>query len=96
MMRICRDRKSTHRTRGNDRSSRSHTIIQLMIVSYPVDNKSRGQMETSKISFIDLSGAERGVAEESSKQRAEEGNMINKSLFALSKCINALTLQKNG
>jgi Kinesin motor domain len=45
----------------------------------------------SKINFVDLSGAERGVTEEGNQKTVEEGTQINKSLFALSKCINALT-----
>ena len=47
-------------------------------------------MKTSKINFVDLSGAERGVTDEGTSRIVEEGNQINKSLFALSKCINAL------
>lgn len=45
----------------------------------------------SKINFVDLSGAERGVTDEGNSKTIEEGTQINKSLFALSKCINALT-----
>ena len=53
-------------------------------------------MKTSKINFVDLSGAERGVTDEGTSRIVEEGNQINKSLFALSKCINALVAQKLG
>lgn len=45
----------------------------------------------SKINFVDLSGAERGVTDEGNQKTIDEGTQINKSLFALSKCINALT-----
>ena len=56
----------------------------------------RGTMRTSKINFVDLSGAERDAVDETNQKIVEEATQINKSLFSLSKCISALSNSKNG
>lgn len=100
MLELCKTRKKTSKTRANDRSSRSHTLIQFSIISCPREIEPSQDpkllMRASKINFIDLSGAERGVTLEAHQKTVEEGNQINKSLFALSKCINTLASQKKG
>ena len=100
LLALTKSRKKTSKTRANDRSSRSHTIFQINLISYPKDidymDDPREVMSTSKVNLVDLSGAERGVTEETTVGTVEEGKQINKSLFALSKCIIALTSQKIG
>jgi kinesin family member 18/19 len=43
-----------------------------------------------KLSLIDLAGSERAIATDQRSQRSLEGANINRSLLALSSCINAL------
>lgn len=43
-----------------------------------------------KLSLIDLAGSERALATEQRSQRSIEGANINRSLLAVSSCINAL------
>lgn len=100
MLALARSRKKTAKTRANDYSSRSHTVMQFSIISCPrdlaADEDPKYYLRSSKINFIDLSGAERGVTQEARHKTVEEGNLINKSLFALSKCINTLARQVKG
>lgn len=100
MLALAKTRKKTSKTRANDRSSRSHTVMQFSIISCPKElepeEDPKYYLRSSKINFIDLSGAERGVTQEIHHKTVEEGTQINKSLFALSKCINALARQVKG
>ena len=77
------------KTGANIESSRSHGIIQLIILDTHNDT------QHSKINFIDLAGSER----ESDKINVDkktriDGAAINQSLFSLKKCIRALEHDK--
>ncbi|KAK3278667.1 hypothetical protein CYMTET_13408 [Cymbomonas tetramitiformis] len=75
--------RTTEPTRANATSSRSHAILQIFIT--------RPQTRAvSKLSLIDLAGSERALATDIRTVRSAEGAHINKSLLALSGCINAL------
>jgi kinesin family member 18/19 len=52
-----------------------------------------GEVYVGKLSLVDLAGAERGSNNHNRGQRLIEGSNINKSLLALSNCINALSDQ---
>lgn len=54
------------------------------------------QKITGKLSLIDLAGSERQSLNLVAKTRQKEGSMINKSLLALSNCINALYDKSQG
>ncbi|CAA7408518.1 unnamed protein product [Spirodela intermedia] len=69
--------RTTEPTRVNETSSRSHAILQVVA-------------EVGKLSLIDLAGSERALATDQRSQRSLEGANINRSLLALSSCINAL------
>ena len=88
-------RRTTESTRSNETSSRSHAVLQAIVYTY---RRTRGQTvvaNTSKLSLIDLAGSERTLASESKQSaRCVEGANINKSLLALSGCINALVAGK--
>nr|AMS24230.1 kinesin 8-IIa protein [Marsilea vestita] len=81
--------RTTEPTRVNETSSRSHAILQV-VVEYKVRNDSHYVCRTGKLSLIDLAGSERALATDQRTIRSLEGANINRSLLALSSCINAL------
>ncbi|CAI9266883.1 unnamed protein product [Lactuca saligna] len=82
--------RTTEPTRANETSSRSHAILQVM-VEYRVKDESKNVVNrVGKLSLIDLAGSERALATDQRTLRSLEGANINRSLLALSSCINAL------
>lgn len=74
----CEEKRKTGQTQYNLRSSRSHTIFKLEMIS---------SGNTTTMTLIDLAGSE--IASGSSL-RFKEGVYINKSLLALGKVINSI------
>lgn len=81
--------RTTEPTRVNETSSRSHAILQI-ITEYQVKDSLNVVTKVGKLSLIDLAGSERALATDLRTQRSIEGANINRSLLALSSCINAL------
>ncbi|KAK6921098.1 Kinesin motor domain, partial [Dillenia turbinata] len=82
--------RTTEPTRVNETSSRSHAILQVA-VEYKVKDASMNVVNrVGKLSLIDLAGSERAHATDQRTLRSIEGANINRSLLALSSCINAL------
>ncbi|OAY59304.1 kinesin-like protein KIN-8A [Manihot esculenta] len=82
--------RTTEPTRANETSSRSHAILQV-VVEYQVKDASMNVINrVGKLSLIDLAGSERALATDQRTLRSLEGANINRSLLALSSCINAL------
>ncbi|KAL6006919.1 Kinesin-like protein KIN-8A [Asimina triloba] len=81
--------RTTEPTRVNETSSRSHAILQV-IAEYRVKNGANIVSKVGKLSLIDLAGSERALATDQRTLRSLEGANINRSLLALSSCINAL------
>ncbi|XP_038687170.1 kinesin-like protein KIN-8A isoform X2 [Tripterygium wilfordii] len=82
--------RTTEPTRVNETSSRSHAILQV-VVEYRVKDASMNIVNrVGKLSLIDLAGSERALATDQRTLRSLEGANINRSLLALSSCINAL------
>ncbi|XP_059644079.1 kinesin-like protein KIN-8A [Cornus florida] len=82
--------RTTEPTRVNETSSRSHAILQV-VVEYRVRDASNNVVNRmGKLSLVDLAGSERALATDQRTLRSLEGANINKSLLALSSCINAL------
>lgn len=76
--------RTTHATKANDTSSRSHAICQINIRG--ADNAFVG-----KFLLVDLAGSERAQdCQSNNRQRRLEGAEINKSLLSLKECIRAL------
>ncbi|KAJ8662006.1 hypothetical protein O0I10_002337 [Lichtheimia ornata] len=78
----------------NARSSRSHTIFQMVIESrnknvYVPD---QGSVRISQLNLIDLAGSEKAASD---SERRQEGSYINKSLLALGNVISQLTNPKS-
>ncbi|XVF08832.1 hypothetical protein REPUB_Repub07fG0037600 [Reevesia pubescens] len=82
--------RTTEPTRANETSSRSHAILRV-VVEYRVKDASMNVINrVGKLSLIDLAGSERALATDQRTLRSLEGANINRSLLALSSCINAL------
>lgn len=77
-LRICEANRRTSTTEYNLKSSRSHTIIQVR------NNK-------AILNFVDLAGCEKASTKEA---RRKEGAYINRSLLALGKLVNNLTVKQ--
>ncbi|KAA8542315.1 hypothetical protein F0562_023549 [Nyssa sinensis] len=90
LLQLGNQNRTTEPTRANETSSRSHAILQV-VVEYRVKDASNNVVNrVGKLSLIDLAGSERALATDQRTLRALEGANINKSLLALSSCINAL------
>ncbi|KPA76563.1 putative Mcak-like kinesin [Leptomonas pyrrhocoris] len=78
-------------THANDRSSRSHAVLEIKLT---VTDGGDGQQQ-GRITFVDLAGSERAsdTAETDARTR-REGAEINKSLLALKECIRAMSMRK--
>ncbi|XP_050238995.1 kinesin-like protein KIN-8A isoform X2 [Mercurialis annua] len=82
--------RTTEPTRANETSSRSHATLQV-VVEYRVKDAFMNIVNrVGKLSLIDLAGSERALATDQRTLRSLEGANINRSLLALSSCINAL------
>ncbi|KAL9102288.1 MAG: hypothetical protein Q9163_002557 [Psora crenata] len=77
--------RSTSATKLNPTSSRSHAILRLKLSVSTGD-----QVRTSTASAIDLAGSEDNRRTENGKERMVESASINKSLFTLAKCVEAI------
>lgn len=87
--------RSVARTSANERSSRSHTVLTLMIDH--IDKDSGEISKTSHVHLVDLAGSERiahAGSDRSAKQLKEQCS-INTSLVALKNVLRALATQQN-
>lgn len=82
--------RTTEPTRANETSSRSHAILQVVVEYQVKDELNNIINRVGKLSLIDLAGSERALATDQRTLRSLEGANINRSLLALSSCINAL------
>ncbi|ESO86385.1 hypothetical protein LOTGIDRAFT_129211, partial [Lottia gigantea] len=80
-------RRKTAATKQNDRSSRSHSILRMIIESRETGENDAVML--SHLNFVDLAGSEK--AGENSGDRLKEGCAINKSLLSLSQVIFKLS-----
>jgi kinesin family protein 18/19 len=88
LIQIGNSRRVMAPTSGNQFSSRSHAILQV-IVEQRTNIGGKEEIISSKLLLVDLAGSERGSMEKGI--RREEGANINKSLLALGNCINILS-----
>ncbi|MCJ1387926.1 hypothetical protein MMC18_000769 [Xylographa bjoerkii] len=78
--------RSTSATKLNAHSSRSHAVLCVKLVVTTGD-----QTRTSTASAIDLAGSEDNRRTENGKERLVESASINKSLFVLAQCVEAIS-----
>ncbi|XP_048214211.1 kinesin-like protein KIF14 [Perognathus longimembris pacificus] len=90
--------RATAATGMNDKSSRSHSVLALVMTQTKtefVEGEEHDHRITSRINLIDLAGSERCSTAQTSGDRLKEGVSINKSLLTLGKVISALSEQAN-
>ncbi|KFQ20323.1 Kinesin-like KIF14, partial [Merops nubicus] len=92
--------RATAATVMNDKSSRSHSVLTLIMTQTKVefvDDKQCDRRLTSHINLIDLAGSECCSTAQTTGERLKEGVSINKSLLTLGRVISALSKQaENG
>jgi DNA uptake protein ComE-like DNA-binding protein len=76
----------TAATKLNAHSSRSHAILRVKVTQITADT-----IRESTASAIDLAGSEDNRRTDNGKERLVESAAINKSLFVLSQCIDAIS-----
>ncbi|KAF3835228.1 hypothetical protein F7725_027786, partial [Dissostichus mawsoni] len=88
--------RATAATGMNDKSSRSHSVLTLVMTQTQtefVEGEEHDHSITSRINLVDLAGSERCNSAKTSGDRLREGASINKSLLTLGKVISALSEQ---
>uniref|UniRef100_A0A673ZIF0 Kinesin-like protein KIF14 n=1 Tax=Salmo trutta TaxID=8032 RepID=A0A673ZIF0_SALTR len=88
--------RATAATGMNDKSSRSHSVLTLVMTQTKtefVEGEEHDHRITSRINLVDLAGSERCSSAQTSGDRLREGASINKSLLTLGKVISALSEQ---
>ena len=78
--------RSTSATKLNAHSSRSHAILCVKVIQTTGD-----EARISTASAIDLAGSEDNRRTENNKDRLVESSAINKSLFVLAQCVEAIS-----
>lgn len=78
--------RSTSATKLNAHSSRSHAILCVKVSQTTGD-----QTRVSTVSAIDLAGSEDNRRTDNNKERLVESAAINKSLFVLAQCVEAIS-----
>jgi len=78
--------RSTGATKLNAHSSRSHAILCVKVSQIEGD-----KVITSTASAIDLAGSEDNRRTDNGKERLVESSAINKSLFTLAQCVEAIS-----
>ncbi|PGH26609.1 hypothetical protein AJ80_01738 [Polytolypa hystricis UAMH7299] len=82
--------RSTSATKLNAHSSRSHAILCVKLIITTGE-----QTRVSTVSAIDLAGSEDNRRTENNKERMVESASINKSLFVLAQCVEAISKKQN-
>ncbi|KAF2835058.1 kinesin family member 22 [Patellaria atrata CBS 101060] len=82
--------RSTSATKLNAHSSRSHAILCVKITQ-----TTETQTRISYASAIDLAGSEDNRRTDNNKERLVESSAINKSLFVLAQCVEAISKKQS-
>lgn len=91
----CFSRRRVAATKLNDLSSRSHTILSLILYKEVLSTLGNSQFRISRMNLVDLAGSEDINKSGAMNERAREAGSINQSLLALGKVINCLSEGKD-
>ncbi|KAF8424119.1 kinesin family protein [Tirmania nivea] len=80
--------RTTFATKLNASSSRSHAITGVRVT---IENQTTGEARMGTLSAIDLAGSEDNRRTCNDKERMTESASINKSLFVLAQCVEAIS-----
>eukprot|EP01024_Parvocaulis_polyphysoides_P032176 TRINITY_DN2888_c1_g1_i1.p1 TRINITY_DN2888_c1_g1~~TRINITY_DN2888_c1_g1_i1.p1 ORF type:complete len:742 (+),score=171.34 TRINITY_DN2888_c1_g1_i1:296-2227(+) len=83
--------RATGETKMNERSSRSHCVLTVVVDG---ENLLTGDRSLACLHLVDLAGSERVARSEATGDRLEEAKHINKSLSALGDVMSALASKK--
>lgn len=83
-------KKYAERAQLNAKSSRSHAVLAIKVAVNSVD-----RTRISTASAIDLAGSEDNRRTENGKERMVESAAINRSLFTLAKCVEAISQKQS-
>lgn len=84
-------RREVAATKCNEVSSRSHSVFSITVHSkQTATNAGEDLLRVGKLNLVDLAGSENVGRSGAQNQRAREAGMINQSLLALGRVINAL------
>ncbi|XP_039739445.1 kinesin-like protein KIF14 isoform X2 [Pteropus medius] len=86
--------RATAATGVNDKSSRSHSVLTLVLTQTKTEfvaGEEHDHRVTSRTNLVDLAGSERCGSAQTSGEQLKEGVSINKSLLTLGKVISALS-----
>jgi len=96
VMSIASKNRTTAATDFNERSSRSHSVFQLLIEGENTDPEQGKQRVSSILNLIDLAGSESAsISGESKGKGFEEARKINQSLTSLCKVINEVRVKSD-
>ncbi|KAF2267378.1 kinesin family protein-like protein [Lojkania enalia] len=82
--------RSTSATKLNAHSSRSHAVLCVKITQ-----TTESTVRVSQVSAIDLAGSEDNRRTDNNKERLIESSAINKSLFVLAQCVEAISKKQS-
>lgn len=91
----CLGKRRVGATKLNDQSSRSHTILSLILYKESSSSGGNSQFRVSRMNLVDLAGSEDINKSGAVNERAREAGFINQSLLALGKVINCLSEGKD-
>lgn len=91
----CLGKRRVGATKLNDQSSRSHTILSLVLYKEGLSTANKSQFCVSRMNLVDLAGSEDINKSGAVNERAREAGFINQSLLALGKVINCLSEGKD-
>ncbi|PSN64556.1 kinesin-domain-containing protein [Corynespora cassiicola Philippines] len=82
--------RSTSATKLNAHSSRSHAVLCVKVTQ-----TTESTIRVSRASCIDLAGSEDNRRTDNNKERLVESSAINKSLFVLAQCVEAINKKQS-
>ncbi len=88
--------RTVRETAMNHASSRSHSILQILLEQNVMLENNEWKRIRSKLNLVDLAGSERWVLSDMTEEQISELTNINSSLYTLGRCIAVLAKKSHG